>query len=630
MKKNKNLIALLICFCISIITYNIDNLSYYVEGFSSNFYKSYDLDLYLYEISQDSVYTVVGDNASERMLKEKKESTNILKKEKLANIFVEDNDSKQTYSNHGNKDFEEYMKKVKDYPYILEINFKSKSMYLLQDNKRVAYKTTQLGNLALNKKENVTTYIAIPDKEVISEKQESSNDKLYIKYKQYVGYRNETILFVGSKVLAGLVLIYMGVLQVLKNKKNIRNTFSACNILSMIGIVALFIITSQENRASILYIPINTILTFIICFYSMDLIKYIINNNTELKKNKQIIKCIATFAIIIGIQILLSIAYVFAYTSYAYNISLNTIILGVAISVIINIGLFYYILKWIKEAQNVQIGIHEIRKGNLNCKVDTPKIEFFKDMVEDVNEIGDSINIAVEDRLKSERLKTELITNVSHDLKTPLTAIINYISLMKKEDIKPEHVKDYVKVLDARSNRLKVLIDDLFEASKISSNNIELKLEKTDINQLLTQSIVEMDNLIESANLDFVVNTPNEEIYVMLDGDKTWRVFENLISNIVKYSLEATRVYIDIIKTDNKVNITMKNISNHPLNFDANEIIEKCKRGDISRNTEGSGLGLSIAKGFVEAQGGTLNIEIIGDMFIINIEFDTIDSNIEI
>ncbi|WP_373598740.1 sensor histidine kinase [Paraclostridium bifermentans] len=629
MKKNKNIIALLICFCISIITYNIDDLKYYIDNFSSNFYKSYELDFYLYEAAKNSVYTVVGDNASEKILKHKKESTKILNEDKLANIFVINNDSKQIYSNQGNKDLEEYMKKVQDYPYILEMNFKNDSMYLLQDNKKIQYETKSFGNIALTKKENVTTYIAIPDKDVISKRQENSNDKLYIRYKQYVGYKKEAILFIGSTILAGIVLIAMGIMYMIKSKKNIKNNISIYNSLSIIGVVIISIVSPYNHDPNIFYILINTIATFFICFYSMDLIKYIINNNLELKENKLVVKYAVIFISIIGIQIILSFAGMLMNDNFRY-MSSSMLVMRLAIPILMNVVLFYFILRKINKMQHIQKGIHEIRKGNLNYKVDIPNDEFFKDMVEDVNEIGESINNAVEDRLKSERLKTELITNVSHDLKTPLTAIINYISLMKKEDIKPEHVKDYVKVLDARSNRLKVLIDDLFEASKISSNNIELKLEKTDINQLLTQSIVEMDNLIESANLDFVVNTPNEEIYVMLDGDKTWRVFENLISNIVKYSLEATRVYIDIIKTDNKVNITMKNISNHPLNFDANEIIEKCKRGDISRNTEGSGLGLSIAKGFVEAQGGTLNIEIIGDMFIINIDFDTIDSNIEI
>ena len=239
--------------------------------------------------------------------------------------------------------------------------------------------------------------------------------------------------------------------------------------------------------------------------------------------------------------------------------------------------------------------------------------------------MGEVINKAVEDGVKSERMKTELITNVSHDLKTPLTAIINYVSLMKKEDIKPEHVKDYVTVLDNRTQKLKMLIDDLFEAAKISSNDIEINLEKTDINQLLMQSIVELDDEIKKADLDFITNVPQQEVYILGDGKKLWRVFENLILNVTKYSLKGTRVYIDMIEKDNKVVITIKNISKHPLNFDPKEITERFTRGDLSRNTEGSGLGLSIAKGFVDVQNGNLKIDILGDLFIVTLEFDLYD-----
>ena len=246
----------------------------------------------------------------------------------------------------------------------------------------------------------------------------------------------------------------------------------------------------------------------------------------------------------------------------------------------------------------------------------------FDDIVKDINEIGKTINIAVEERLKSERMKNELITNVSHDLKTPLTAIINYISLMKKEDIQPKHLKDYVQVLDKRSQRLKILIEDLFEASKIGSNNIELNLEENDINQLLTQTLVEMEDYINESKLDFIVNTPDKEVYILADGKKTFRVFENIISNILKYSLEKTRVYIDLVESDKKVHISFKNISKHQLNFDPDEITERFTRGDLSRNTEGSGLGLAIAKGLVQAQGGDLRVDIIGDLFIVNIDFN--------
>ncbi|WP_438653817.1 histidine kinase dimerization/phospho-acceptor domain-containing protein [Romboutsia sp.] len=290
--------------------------------------------------------------------------------------------------------------------------------------------------------------------------------------------------------------------------------------------------------------------------------------------------------------------------------------------IILPIALIGIIGSKINKIEKIKSGINEIKSGNLDYKIEIKKDNLLDDIVNDINEIGEAINIAVEDRLKSERMKNELITNVSHDLKTPLTAMINYISLMKKEDIQPEHVKDYVQVLDKRSQRLKVLIEDLFEASKIGSNNIEMNLEKNDINQLLSQSIVEMEEFIEESKLDFIVNVPQEEVFILADGQKTFRVFENIISNIIKYSLEGTRVYIDLEEKDNKVGINFKNISKYQLNFDSEEITERFTRGDLSRHTEGSGLGLAIAKGLVEAQGGDLKVDIIGDLFIVNIYFD--------
>ena len=174
----------------------------------------------------------------------------------------------------------------------------------------------------------------------------------------------------------------------------------------------------------------------------------------------------------------------------------------------------------VNKIETIRNGIDKIKNGNIEHKIEIKKDLLFDDIVKDINEIGKTINIAVEERLKSERMKNELITNVSHDLKTPLTAIINYISLMKKEDIQPKHLKDYVQVLDKRSQRLKILIEDLFEASKIGSNNIELNLEENDINQLLTQTLVEMEDYINESKLDFIVNTPNKEVYILADGKR--------------------------------------------------------------------------------------------------------------
>ncbi|MGL5506391.1 MAG: sensor histidine kinase, partial [Paraclostridium sp.] len=228
-----------------------------------------------------------------------------------------------------------------------------------------------------------------------------------------------------------------------------------------------------------------------------------------------------------------------------------------------------------------------------------------------------------DEKFKSERMKTELITNVSHDLKTPLTSIINYVDLIKKEEnIEPEYLKDYVNVLDNKSKRLKIIIEDLFEASKASSGNIDLNIEKLDLNQLLRQSIGENEEKLNDTKLILKVSIPKEPVYINCDGKRMYRVFENLLINISKYSLSNTRVYIDIHQTSDKIFIFMKNISSYELNFQADEIIERFKRGDLARNTEGSGLGLAIARDLVELQGGKFNIEIDGDLFKVKIEFD--------
>ncbi|MDU2592300.1 MAG: sensor histidine kinase, partial [Paeniclostridium sordellii] len=241
---------------------------------------------------------------------------------------------------------------------------------------------------------------------------------------------------------------------------------------------------------------------------------------------------------------------------------------------------------------------------------------------QDINNLSEGLESAIDEKFKSKRMKAELITNVSHDLKTPLTSIINYVDLIKKEEnIQPEYLKDYINVLDNKSKRLKVLIEDLFEASKASSGNIELNIEKLDLNQLLRQSIGENEEKLTNSNLNLKVNLLKEPVYINCDGKRMYRVFENLLINISKYSLENTRVYIDMKVDEDKVYLSFKNISAYELNFEADEIIERFRRGDLSRNTEGSGLGLAIARDLVELQGGEFNIQIDGDLFKVNLEF---------
>lgn len=238
-----------------------------------------------------------------------------------------------------------------------------------------------------------------------------------------------------------------------------------------------------------------------------------------------------------------------------------------------------------------------------------------------INNLKHGLQKSLEKQAVNDRLKTELITNVSHDLKTPLTSIINYVDLLKKEGLTPEQTAQYVEVLDRKAQRLKALIDDLFEASKMASGAVELQLERVDLVSLWNQAMAEFSDRIEQAKLAFRVNVQQPHLYARLDGRKTWRVFENLISNAVKYALPGTRVFVNLTETEDGAVMTMQNMSAYELNFDADELFERFKRGDQSRHTEGSGLGLAIAKSIVELQGGRLTIAIDGDQFKVTIVF---------
>lgn len=229
---------------------------------------------------------------------------------------------------------------------------------------------------------------------------------------------------------------------------------------------------------------------------------------------------------------------------------------------------------------------------------------------------------AIQDRIKSERLKTELITNVSHDIKTPLTSIINYVDLLKKEDIRNEKANEYIEILDSKSQRLKKLIEDLVEASKVSTGNVKLQIEKINIVELLNQAIGEFEDKFEAKKLEILLEAKESEIYILADSRYMYRIVENLFSNISKYALENSRVYIDIIKKSNEVYIEMRNISKEKLNISAEELMQRFVRGDKSRTTEGSGLGISIAQNLTEIQKGVFNLKLDGDLFRVELIFN--------
>ncbi|HBF0841527.1 TPA: two-component sensor histidine kinase [Clostridioides difficile] len=310
-------------------------------------------------------------------------------------------------------------------------------------------------------------------------------------------------------------------------------------------------------------------------------------------------------------------------------ISTLSIGMGLLFSICIFLGFTIYITKRLSYLSYVIEGTERIKKGELDYKIKITGNDNFTSLAENINNIGEGLDRAIEEQVKSERMKSDLITNVSHDLKTPLTSIINYVDLIKKEEsIQPEYINDYINVLESKSKRLKLLIEDLFEASRVSSGNIELQISKIDLVQLLRQSIGELEEKLSKNNLYLKLNVPNDKVYIWADGRRMYRVFENLLSNIAKYSLEETRVYIDVYDYGENVKVTMKNISSYELNFDPSEIMERFKRADESRNTEGSGLGLAIARDLVDLQGGKFYIEIDGDLFKANLEFQKYEEEV--
>lgn len=267
-------------------------------------------------------------------------------------------------------------------------------------------------------------------------------------------------------------------------------------------------------------------------------------------------------------------------------------------------------------------GLKKISDGELKYKIKTDTLTGKqKVMAEYINNIGSGLDAAVENSLKKERMQTELITNVSHDLKTPLTSIINYVDLMKRENPTDPKIQEYLRILDEKSQRLKVLTEDVVEASKASTGNIKLEMNDIDFVEMVQQVIGEFEEKFKEKNLTMMVHFTDEPSIIYADGQRMWRVLENVFGNVVKYAMEGTRVYAEISNRNKKVTFSLKNISAQPLNISADELTERFIRGDVARNTEGSGLGLSIAKSLTELQGGEFKLYLDGDLFKVMITF---------
>lgn len=329
----------------------------------------------------------------------------------------------------------------------------------------------------------------------------------------------------------------------------------------------------------------------------------------------------------LGIFFVLFIVVKLIATIFLFKGGNNGVFLYYLISITEYIVTGYLILKIAAQYSVILTETKKITEGDLNHKI--PEEELTSSSLQKlgtyINNIGDGLSVAIDEKLKSERLKTELITNVSHDIKTPLTSIINYVDLLKKEKIDNERALSYLEILETKSWRLKTLIEDLVEASKASSGTINLNLERLNIVELIRQSAGEFEDRLSSRNLDIILNISEEPIYILADGRSTFRIIENIFSNVNKYALSGTRVYVDVVKTESKVSVSVKNISANKLNIDSNELMERFVRGDLSRNTEGSGLGLSISKSLAALQNATFDIVLDGDLFKAIVTFTTID-----
>lgn len=464
-------------------------------------------------------------------------------------------------------------------------------------------------------------------------------------------FRDQVIFQIGVSVIISAILslllgIFMNMGKV-DGSESLRKVFKLpielVIILFVIFVVSSAGISGMNQIYSNLYVfyllyLIGLVIVSLTVNYLVIILKSIFNKNTEnyLVKNSLIYR-IFTGAIsefsnideenknIKDAKIKITIVYfgicfvlflLFLFLASIFYSALEGIIFPM---ILFGIFIYIIILKNINEVAKISRESSEIVKGNYKKNIENNG-GLYEGIVDNFNNIASNLDLAIEDAVKSERLKTELITNVSHDLKTPLTSIINYSDLLSKDGNTADEVKEYSKIINEKSNKLKVLIEDLFEVSKATSNNIELNKQELDFNSLVQQSIGEWEDKIAEKNLEIISNLPEDKVMLNIDGQKFSRVLDNLFSNISKYALENSRVYVDLLKEDG-VKLTIKNISKYPLNISAEELMERFTRGEKSRTTSGSGLGLSIASSFVRAHGASFDIDIDGDLFKVTIEF---------
>ncbi|MFZ7102042.1 MAG: histidine kinase dimerization/phospho-acceptor domain-containing protein [Peptococcaceae bacterium] len=502
--------------------------------------------------------------------------------------------------------------KAEETVYPAEIRENSYYYWIEQDINRMIRST----NIELNgdkpTQQNRALYIAFSEEFLNQRIEDWQNDKDFITLSLYkilafaAGLAAAflyLIIVIGRKSL-GSKEIRLNIIDRLYNDFNMLLCFSL--ILLWCGVVS-FIFDTRLYQA---VLPSTLLIGAPGLILVLSLVKHI--------KNKTFIKHTLVYIIFSKIFNFLKEIY----NSGSVGIKVILIIVGYPLIVALTFFIFpitvgiagWLALKKVREFQAVKDGVAKVKEGDLHNKINVAGSGEFARLAGDINSITEGLQKAVASELKSERLKTELITNVSHDIRTPLTSIITYVDLLRNEE-DPEKAAEYLDIIDQKSQRLKVLTADLFEAAKASSGNIPVNYEKIDLVSLITQGLGEVDDKVREQKLDFKVNYPRDKVYVTADGKLLWRAIENLLSNIFKYALQGSRVYLDVEDRGPEVNLIIKNISAYELNISAEELLERFKRGDESRSSQGSGLGLSIAKSLIEIQKGSFNLEIDGDLF---------------
>lgn len=477
------------------------------------------------------------------------------------------------------------------------------------------------------------------------------HDDIYQLAKTYDTYLPWAKLFVGSAVISfvfWLVLFVLGTIQAGRNPYSKRiQLYSLDRLPTEVGLALgiicgglaitlglMSLVSSVENEVSVWVLALAA--AILTACYGLCLVIYyslvrrikgknlwnnsLLNSIISLCKNVYAARNTSTKLILVfGGFVLIHI--ILLSNSSGFDLLLCLIIDAVVL---------LYMIREASGRENVMEGLQQIGSGDLDYKVDTTNlIGDNLRLAETVNRVGDGLQAAVKEKMKSERLKADLITNVSHDIKTPLTSIINYVDLLKRENIQNPTIKGYIDVLDVKSQRLKQLTEDLVEASKVSSGNVKLEFITLNLNELVQQMNGEFDERFNKSNISVVSKLPREPLRISADGRSIWRVLENLYSNVAKYAMPGTRVYIETEKRAGNVILTMKNISENPLNISAEELTERFIRGDVSRSTEGSGLGLSIAQNLTRLQHGTFKIYLDGDLFKVTLTFKEVEEPIK-